>query len=200
MNDKVLNLNLVFSTPIWGFLVKDYAKLNINMLEYIKELQKSDPEGVNKSNVFGWHSKSFDMNNKAVLYFFESIKPNINNTLIDMGWDDLDNKINITSAWSIINKKNASNERHIHSNSYISAVYYVSAPKNCGDILFHDPRQAKIIRKPNTIKANQLNAEVVNITPQSGLLVLFPSYLYHSVAKNNSDEERIIISFNIDIK
>ena len=200
MNDKVLDLNLVFSTPIWGFLVKDCAKLNINMLEYIKELQKSDPEGVNKSNVFGWHSKSFDKNDKKVLYFFESIKPNINNTLIDMGWDDLNNKINITSAWSIINKKNASNERHIHSNSYISAVYYVSAPKNCGDILFHDPRQAKIIRKPNTIKANQLNAEVVNITPQSGLLVLFPSYLYHSVAKNNSDEERIIISFNIDIK
>ena len=117
-----------------------------------------------------------------------------------MGWDDLNNKIDITSAWSIINKKNASNERHIHSNSYISAVYYVSAPKNCGDILFHDPREARIIRKPNTIKGNKLNAEVVNITPQSGLLVLFPSYLYHSVAKNNSDEERIIISFNIDIK
>ena len=136
----------------------------------------------------------------SVLYFFESIQPNINKTLADMGWDDLNNKINITSAWSIINKKNASNERHIHSNNYISAVYYVSAPKNCGDILFHDPRQAKIIRKPNTIKANKLNAEVINITPQSGLLVLFPSYLYHSVAKNNSDEERIIISFNIDIK
>ena len=200
MNDKILDLNLVFSTPIWGFLVKDYAKLNINMLEYIKELQKSDPEGVKKSNVFGWHSKNFDMNDKKVLYFFESIKPNINNTLADMGWDDLNNKIDITSAWSIINKKNASNERHIHSNSYISAVYYVSAPKNCGDILFHDPREAKIIRKPNTIKANKLNAEVVNITPQSGLLVLFPSYLYHSVAKNNSDEERIVISFNIDIK
>jgi len=200
MNDKVSDLNLVFSTPIWGFLVKDYVKLNTNMLKYIKELQKNDPEGVNKSNVLGWHSKSFDMNNKKVSYFFESIRPNINNTLIDMGWDDLNNKINITSAWSIINKKNASNERHIHSNSYISAVYYVSAPKNCGDILFHDPREAKIIRKPKTIKGNKLNAEVVNITPQSGLLVLFPSYLYHSVAKNNSDEERIIISFNIDIK
>ena len=43
MNDKILDLNLVFSTPIWGFLVKDYTKLNINMREYIKELQKSNP-------------------------------------------------------------------------------------------------------------------------------------------------------------
>ena len=34
MNDKVSDLNLVFSTPIWGFLVKDYVKLNMNMLKY----------------------------------------------------------------------------------------------------------------------------------------------------------------------
>ena len=50
------------------------------------------------------------------------------------------------------------------------------------------------------LKQINLNAEVINITPQSGLLVLFPSYLYHSVNENDSDEERIIISFNIDIK
>ena len=61
MNDKVSDLNLVFSTPIWGFLVKDYTKLNVNMLEYITELQKNDPNGIKKSNVFGWHSKNFEM-------------------------------------------------------------------------------------------------------------------------------------------
>ena len=200
MNDKILDLKLVFSTPIWASIVKDYTKLNVNMLEYITELQKNDPNGIKKSNVFGWHSKNFEMNDEKVINFFAHIKPNINKTLIDMGWDDSNNKINVTSAWSIINKKNASNARHIHSNSFISAVYYVSAPKNCGDIVFHDPRESRVIRKPNGIKANNLNAEVINITPQSGLLVLFPSYLYHSVNENDSDEERIIISFNIDIK
>ena len=200
MNDKILDLKLVFSTPIWASIVKDYTKLNVNMLEYITELQTNDPNGIKKSNVFGWHSKNFEMNDEKVINFFAYIKPNINKTLIDMGWDDSNNKINVTSAWSIINKKNASNARHIHSNSFISAVYYVSAPKNCGDIVFHDPREARVIRKPNGIKANNLNAEVINITPQSGLLVLFPSYLYHSVNENDSDEERIIISFNIDIK
>ena len=200
MSNNIEDLNLVFSTPIWAFVVKDSVKLNLEILKFIKDLQIKDPDGIKKSNVLGWHSKDFDMNNKNVLYFFESIKPNINNVLIDMGWNDTNNKINITSAWSIINKKKASNARHIHSNSFISAVYYVSAPNNCGDILFHDPREAKVIRKPNKVKANKLNAEVINITPQPGLLVLFPSYLYHSVSENNSNEDRIIISFNIDIK
>ena len=53
MNDKILDLKLVFSTPIWASIVKDYTKLNVNMLEYITELQKNDPNGIKKSNVFG---------------------------------------------------------------------------------------------------------------------------------------------------
>ena len=34
--------------------------------------------------------------------------------------------------WSIINKKGSFNIEHIHSNNYLSAAYYVKAPKNCG--------------------------------------------------------------------
>ena len=31
-------------------------------------------------------------------------------------------------------------------------------------------------------------------------LLLFPGYLPHKVGKNESDEDRIVISFNVDIK
>ena len=47
---------------------------------------------------------------------------------------------------------------------------------------------------------NFLNAELINIKPKEGLLVLFPSYLYHSVEENLSNDERIVISFNLDSK
>ena len=33
----------------------------------------------------------------------------------------------------------------------------------------------------------------------AGKLLLFPAYLYHSVDENLSDDDRIVISFNIDI-
>ena len=46
---------------------------------------------------------------------------------------------------------------------------------------------------------NKLNIDVVNITPKEGLLVLFPSYLHHSVEINQSSDDRIVISFNIDL-
>ena len=200
MNSKVNELNLVFSTPIWAFLIDNHDDINVQMLNYIKDLQKKDTQGIKRSNLSGWHSNSFDMENKSVLHFFKSIQVNLNKAIVDMGWNKESNEFKVTSAWSIINKKNSSNSRHIHSNNYISAAYYVKAPTNCGDIIFYDPRDAKVVRKPEGINGNNLNADTVNITPQEGLLVLFPSYLYHSVNENQSDDERVVISFNVDIK
>ena len=70
MANKVDDLNLVFSTPIWAFLVDNYANINKEMLEYIKGLQNQDPKGLIRSNISGWHSNSFDMKNNVVLNFF----------------------------------------------------------------------------------------------------------------------------------
>lgn len=200
MNSKAKELNLVFSTPLWAFVIDDHETLNAEMFNYIANLQIQDPKGLKRSNISGWHSNSFDMKNKSVLKFFNSIQPNLNKAITDLGWNDPLNEFKVTEAWSIINSKNSSNSRHIHSNNYISAAYYIKAPKNCGDIIFYDPRDAKVIRKPKGINGNSLNADVVNITPQEGLLVLFPSYLHHSVDENISGSERVVISFNLDIK
>ena len=101
--------------------------------------------------------------------------------------------------WTIINRKGAANDRHHHGNSAISAAYYVKAPENCGKIVFYDPRPAPIYFHPNARSSNSLNCQVNAITPVEGLLVLFPSYLDHSVEANNSNEERVVISFNISL-
>ena len=52
---------------------------------------------------------------------------------------------------------------------------------------------------PNVLKPNLLNAQVNGINPKEGALVLFPSYVEHSVNENLSNEERIVVSFNIRI-
>jgi uncharacterized protein (TIGR02466 family) len=200
MTSSNQDLNLVFSTPIWTMIVDDYKSINTDMLNYIKSLQAEDPKGINRSNVSGWHSNPFEMKHTSVLSFFNKIQKNLNKAIIDLGWNSPSNEFKITSSWSIINKKGSSNNRHIHSDNYISAAYYVRAPEGCGDILFYDPREAKVIRKPKGVDGNALSADVINIKPKEGLLVLFPSYLYHSVEENITDNERVVISFNLDIK
>ena len=199
MTKRKSELNLVFSTPIWTGLILNYQELNNKMFKYIKDLQIQNPKGITKSNVFGWHSEDFDLENEQPKYFINSISKNLNQAFNDMGWDIKNQEVKVTSMWSVINKKNASNARHIHSNNYISAAYYVKTPENGGDIVFHDPRSVTTFRYPKIAENNTLNSNIFTIQPKEGLLVLFPSYLYHSVDLNRSEEERIVISFNINL-
>ena len=200
MNNTTSEINLIFSTPIWTSHLDEYQNINKRMEEYIKKQMELDSKGKKASNINGWHSENFNLKDEEVVFFINTISIKIQKAMEDMGWDLKKNKIEIPNIWSIINKRGSSNAMHIHSNSYISAAYYVKAPEKCGDIVFYDPRQSRLIRKPKISKLNSLNGEEVNIKPTDGLLVLFPSYLYHSVNENLSNEERIVISFNVDLK
>ena len=124
---------------------------------------------------------------------------NINKTFNDMNWDLENQIVKITNIWTIVNEKGAFNERHQHGNSDLSAAYYVKAPKDCGEIVFYDPRPAPVYYHPENNKPNQLNATINSVNPVEGGLVLFPSYLDHSVNANKSDQERIVISFNVSV-
>ena len=200
MNNTSSEINLIFSTPIWTSHLNEYQDVNKRMEEYIKKQMVLDSKGKKASNINGWHSENFNLKDEEVVFFINTISVKIQKAMEDMGWDLKKNKIEIPNIWSIINKRGSSNAMHIHSNSYISAAYYVKAPEKCGDIVFYDPRQSRLVRKPKISKLNNLNGEEVNIKPTDGLLVLFPSYLYHSVNENLSNEERIVISFNVDLK
>ena len=192
-------MHLFFSTPIWSAKIANYKDVNEELLNYISNLREQNPEGIRKSNTNGWHSKDFDLNNKTPKKFIYAVSSNINTAFNDMDWDIEKQIIKIKSIWAIINEKGAYNDRHHHGNSALSAAYYVRAPKDCGDIVFYDPRPAPVFSHPIAKKPNILNATVNSITPDEGLLVLFPSYLDHSVKPNQSSNQRIVISFNVNL-
>lgn len=192
-------MHLFFSTPIWTSKIDDYDKVNEEMLNFIINLQKKDSTGIVKSNFKGWHSKDFDLKDKCLTKFVTAIKKNINTSLNDMNWDLDSQSVKIANMWAIINEKGALNQKHHHSNSDISAAYYVSAHDDCGDIVFYDPRPARVYRHPIAKSPNKLNATINSVKPEPGLLVLFPSYLEHSVNPNLSNKKRIVISFNLSL-
>ena len=193
-------MHLFFSTPIWVSKIDNHEDLNVDMLSYIKDLQNKDPQGIIKSNFNGWHSKNFNLKEDIPAKFISSISKNINTALNDMGWDLKSQFIKITNMWSIINEEGAFNQKHHHSNSDISAAYYVSAYDECGDIVFYDPRPARVYKNPIAKSPNKLNATINSIKPHNGLLVLFPSYLEHSVNPNLSNKKRVVISFNLSLE
>ena len=64
-------------------------------------------------------------------------------------------------------------------------------------INFHDPRpQSEIIRPPvSELSAENTDQVVVRVSP--GTILIFPTWLAHSVDANQSGETRISISFNV---
>ena len=192
--------NLFFPTPVWTLQLDNYYSINEQMYKFIKNTQSKDQQGISKSNIKGWHSKDFNMQENEPKDFIKFILPAIEQVITDMNWEKQKQSININNMWAIINTGGSANLRHQHGNSTISGAYYVRAPKNSGDIVFYDPRPAPVYTYPKAVNPNLLNAQVNGISPKEGALVLFPSYLDHSVNENLSNEERIVISFNITIQ
>ena len=198
-NSETLKL---FADPVFKYKFDDFKELNNELANYIYELQKKDEEGLRRSNKGGWHSKNFQLTDtNSIQYKFAlKLQKYIADAFQKFGWKIENKNIRISEMWAIINKKNDFNIVHTHPNSYLSAAYYVKAPKNCGKFQVENLNIARRHSSPEIIKKNELNAQVGGLEINEGDLLIFPGYLPHKVAKNESDEDRIVISFNVDIR
>ena len=107
------------------------------------------------------------------------------------------NAVEITGCWATVLGKGAVHRAHSHPNNFLSGVYYVRTHPGADTISFHDPRNQTGIIKPPVVELTDENTDLVVLSVKNGTLLIFPSYLQHSVDTNMSEEERISISFNI---
>ena len=190
----------LFPTPVFHYKLENYEEINKELKKYILDLKKKDKTGQLKSNKGGWHSPFFDLKNEIPMKFFNKIKNFLEKIIKnEMGWEYIPNNVRITSMWSIINKKGDFNIQHNHPNAYFSAAYYVKCPVNSGNINFHEGNEAKLIRHPNIKQFTEMSAMKTSLEPKEGDLFVFPAYFYHDVGENLSNEDRIVISFNLDV-
>ena len=84
-----------------------------------------------------------------------------------------------TDCWGAVYKKGESCNPHAHHPAVWSFVYYVQA----------DPKNAPLVF-PTSGNA---------IYPNTGLMVVFPGWVTHSVPPEESDKERFIVAGNLSI-
>ncbi len=102
----------------------------------------------------------------------------------------------ITGCWANISPPGTAHGRHSHPNNFLSGVYYVSAPEGGEVITFYDPRPQPPILSPPPREIAPVNAGKANMKVETGDLILFPSWLFHSVPPNLSQQHRVSIAFN----
>ena len=199
---KNLEILKLFPEPVLKYKFENFNDFNKELSNYIYNLYENDKENkIIKSNEGGWHSPDFQISQKDTIQnrFALALQEYILNACISLGWKTENKQIRITSMWSIINKKGDFNVAHTHPNSFLSSAYYVKAPNNCGKFQVENPNQAKRYWYPEVKSKNEINKDFISLDVEEGDLLLFPGYLSHKVSVNESDEDRIVISFNVDI-
>ena len=108
-----------------------------------------------------------------------------------------DEQHEITGCWATVLAHGAAHKLHSHPNNFLSGVYYVRTHPGADTINFHDPRAQNSVIRPPVVELTAENTDQVVVRVRDGTLLLFPSYLAHSVDANTSEEERISVSFNV---
>ena len=197
MSDAQLNLHSFFITPVFSFNLEGYSSLKDDIIEFKKE----DQIGVKgRSTNGGWHSKDNLHNHPNFSNLRSEIFNFADEAFMHLGVQKM-YMPEMTGMWGIINPPGSSNKLHNHPYNFLSGVFYLQVPENSGQIIFHDPKpQAEVLLPPKVENHSIHVAHRVNFQPKNGTLLFFPSYLNHEVEENNSQDDRIIVSFNINFK
>ena len=110
----------------------------------------------------------------------------------------------INSAWIVSQYANEYNPMHNHTGCDISAVIYLKTPDVKGRRNLESKKSKEdydgSIAFVHSAMGNRnhdvLEKGVINMTPTSGLLVMFPSYLIHTVYPFIGEGERRCLPFN----
>ena len=152
-------------------------------------------KGVAKTNAGGWHSTT-DMNTKKEYNPLTIELFNMQEEIFKK--ENLSRKPVCGNMWANINGPGNYNRPHLHPNSLFSGVYWVKTPKNSGNLMLYDPRPGIQMTMPNR-KDGKLPPEYwreVHYEPKAGRCIMFPSWLWHEVKPNKSNDTRISVSFN----
>jgi uncharacterized protein (TIGR02466 family) len=161
----------------------------------VVEWSKKD-KGIRRTNMIGWHSTT-EMHQIPV---FKPLVDELFKMQMEIYREELLSREPIIgNMWANINPPGGYNRPHIHPNSHFSGVYYIKAPQNSGEIVFNDPRSAAHMVMPDRVKDIKPPSHLwreVRVNPLEGRMLMFPSWLWHCVEPNESNDIRISVSFN----
>lgn len=87
---------------------------------------------------------------------------------------------------------------HAHPNHILSGVLYLQTPEGSAPIVFYDPKPRRKFISREIDFYTDSNRDSLTFEPKKGLLLMWESWLEHSVVRNtNKENGRISLVFNI---
>jgi uncharacterized protein (TIGR02466 family) len=194
-----------FGSPIFITRLENFQEINKDILEIIKKnVAPSHNEFAHTTDVTLENSYSElkdDLHRHPKFdTLFVEIKKQINFFLEQNHYrmDVFDTYI--TKAWATFSTKGQRIDRHNHTASHFSLVYYVEA-EDQGNVMFDNNIMEGSMYIPPTREYfkdwSEINYPQATYPSRTGNLIIFPSNLFHQTQINHQDKPRISISADI---
>lgn len=179
-----------------SFVDEQILDIDNKAMEEFSYFVKDNDNGRVISNYGGWQSNNLDVTIPELQRLVTYIVENTERLILKY---QLPKKVSIDPLWININGKRDFNQYHEHPKSIFGGIYYIKAPKDCGDLVMINPVNThQHYIDPRTIENfNEFNSYSWKVTPETNKLVMFPSWVPHFTFPNESDQDRISIAFNI---
>lgn len=201
--------NEYFSSPIYFEEKPDWVnKLDKLSDPYITNARKDQEENNKKKLDLGYkndigttyHSDSLepDQNFK---FFHDYMAKKARWVLDDMGYDMEKYSLHYTDSWVQEFSHNGAGHHwfHTHSNSHISAFFFLKASDVTSKPLFQDPRTAHTALKLKEKDTDKITtaSDIINFPVKPGTLMMFPAYMSHAYGVDHGIEPFRFIHINM---
>lgn len=189
-------------TPVHPFSDSEVSSLNNSLSDTIATHPSLAAEPLNKSTTGGSQTGELDPGaEESVAKLHAAAEKQVRATAV--GWSDQHpSKARATNdygirSWGTVLGSGGRQSPHIHPTAWVSGVYYSQLPDTISDdsdagwIEFGLPPERTGLRAvlPESFRSYK-------VKPEAGLMVIFPSYLYHQTIPFRSTTQRVSIAFD----
>lgn len=184
------------------FYVKE-LDVKANNAEYLNKalwLEQNVPsENTWKCNTYSSISKNYTLQEDPVfLDLVKECKKEVEVFAKEYGV--IDKEAHIRNGWVNVAHKGAYQEYHIHQAAHFSLCYYINTPEDCGSLVFKSHEADKDMFELPVSVVTPPSFKNFSVKPRAGTVVIFRSNLLHMVEVNNSNEPRVGVSMNFELK
>lgn len=184
------NIAEVFPTTVVGYGNQNYLKHNSKLLDLF-ETEKFTDINSNISHpkqTVDSHLEKREEYSEIYSWFRECLEDYRTSFTLDT------EELKIVLSWANWSNQDTEHRSHVHPNSWISGIYYVTDSPSC--TYFENPvmqRRTGIVVQSGSI----LDANIWKCPATTGELILFPSWMEHFTEPAEDQKKRITISFNV---